>query len=251
MPPEAKPRTHNLPLSRRTQYTALRRQDSWIVPLLDAAIREQLERCAADGGAGRTCLDVGCGGQPLRSQLIQAGFEYTSFDVGQNAARTVDFLGAIDGSLPDGLAQRQFDLIVCTEVLEHVAQWPNAFGNLARLLKPGGRLLITCPHIWVPHEEPYDYFRPTSWALAHYGDSYGLKALEISRLGDGYDVLGTVLAAVRLRAPRGRPWMWIIAGPTALLRKLTLMLLRCSWMKKVVDLRTGLYLSTIALFEKH
>lgn len=221
------------------------------MPLLAEAIHEQLERCTRDGASGRACLDVGCGEQPLRSQLLESGFNYASFDVEQNAAGTVDFIGAIDGTLPEALASKRFDLIVCTEVLEHVAHWPAAFANLARLLGPGGRLLVTCPHLWVPHEEPYDYFRPTSWALAYHGEANGLKVIEIRRLGDGYDVLGTVLAAVRLRAPRNAPWMWIIAGPVALLRKLTLALLSRSWMKQAVELRTGLYLSTVALFEKH
>jgi SAM-dependent methyltransferase len=250
MPAEAHRRVREIPLRRRTDYSVLRRQDRWLVPLLSEAIGEQLERCSRDGATGRTCLDVGCGEQPLRSQLVATGFSYTSFDVEQNAAGTVDFVGAIDAALPDALASRRFDLIVCTEVLEHVAHWPAAFANLARLLSPGGRLLVTCPHIWVPHEEPYDYFRPTSWALAYHGEANGLKALEIRRLGDGYDVLGTVLAAVRLRAPRNAPWMWIVAGPVALLRKLVLALMSRGWMKKVVELRTGLYLSTVALFEK-
>lgn len=251
MSAEAESRRREVPLRRRTDYTVLRRQDRWLVPLLVEAIHEQLERCARDGGKGRTCLDVGCGEQPLRLELLEAGFAYTSFDVEQNAAGTVDYIGAIDSSLPSALSARRFDLIVCTEVLEHVAHWPMAFSNLAHLLAPGGRLLVTCPHIWVPHEEPYDYFRPTSWALAYHGQANGLKPIEIRRLGDGYDVLGTVLAAVRLRAPSRTPWMWIIAGPVALLRKLILALLSRSWMKKIVELRTGLYLSTIALFEKH
>lgn len=250
MSSEANPRIREIPLRRRTDYSVLRRQDRWLVPLLADAIEEQIERCARDGVRGRLCLDVGCGGQPLRSQLLEAGFTYASFDVEQNAAGTVDFVGAIDGTLPETLAAARFDLIVCTEVLEHVAHWPAAFANLAQLLKPGGRLLVTCPHIWVPHEEPYDYFRPTSWALAYHGEANGLKVIELRRLGDGYDVLGTVLAAVRLRAPRHAPWMWIIAGPVALLRKLTLALLSRSWMKKVIELRTGLYLSTVAVFEK-
>ena len=77
-----------------------------------------------------------------------------------------------------------------------------------------------------------------------------MRVLELERLGDGYDVLGTVLAAVKLRAPQGRPWMWLIAGPVALLRKLTLRLLRVPALKTVVELRTGLYLSTVGLLEK-
>lgn len=221
-----------------------------MVPLLAQAITARIERCAADGAGERLCLDVGCGGQPLRPQLTTAGFDYVSLDVTQNSAGTVDYLGAIDAELPQPLLDRRFDFIICTEVLEHVANWPAAFANLTRLLKPGGRLLITCPHLWVPHEEPHDYFRPTSWALAHHADRAGLRSLEIERLGDGYDVLGTVLAAVRLRAPAGRPWMWLVAGPLALLRKLTLALLSRRFMRQGVELRTGLYLSTVAVFEK-
>ncbi len=220
-----------------------------MVPLLAEAIAARLER-GGTARVARTCLDVGCGGQPLRPSVLQAGFEYSSFDVQQNALGTVDHLGVIDGELPASLAQLQFDFVVCTEVLEHVADWPRAFANLARLLKPGGKLLITCPHLWVPHEEPYDFFRPTSWAISHHASSVGLTTLDVTRLGDGYDVLGTVLAAIRVRAPRGRPWMWLIAAPLALVRKLTLALLARRWLRGLVELRTGLYLSTIAVLQK-
>jgi SAM-dependent methyltransferase len=221
-----------------------------MVPLLGEAIAQRIEQHKGDGASPRTCLDVGCGEQPMRALVVQSGFEYSGFDVQQNAAGTVDHLGAIDAALPESLQSRRFDLILCTEVLEHVADWPHAFANLASLLNTGGRLLITCPHIWVPHEEPYDFFRPTSWGVAHHAQRAGLTALEVTRLGDGYDVLGTVLAAVRLRAPRGRPWMWLVAGPAALLRKLALTMLNQRWMKAFIELRTGLYLNTIAVFER-
>lgn len=220
-----------------------------MVPLLEAAITERIARYRRDS-SGQVCLDVGCGGQPLRALLTASGYSYASLDVEQNAAGTVDFLAAIDAPLPAELTARSFDFILCTEVLEHVANWPTAFANLARLLKPGGRLLISVPYIWVPHEEPADFFRPTSWALTHHGTRAGLTALEVTRLGDGYDVLGTVLAAVRLRAPPGRPWMWLVAGPLALARKLTLALLGRRFSKQIIELRTTLYLSTVAVFEK-
>jgi SAM-dependent methyltransferase len=240
----------SMPLPRRTEYKPLRRQDRWMVRLLAQAIEARIAACASAAPANASCLDVGCGGQPLRARLVRAGYAYSSLDVQQNEAGTVEHLGVIDGALPATLSGRRFDLIVCTEVLEHVADWPQAFANLASLLNTGGRLLVTCPHIWVPHEEPYDFFRPTSWALAHHAERAGLSPIEVTRLGDGYDVLGTVLAAVRLRAPRGRPWMWLVAGPAALLRKIVLALLNQRWMKAVIELRTGLYLNTIGVFER-
>jgi SAM-dependent methyltransferase len=238
------------PLPRRTNYKSMRRQDQWMAPLLETAITARIREFGSSGGNGKSCLDVGCGGQPLRAQITALGLEYVSVDLTQNVAGNVDYVGAIDGELPEALTARSFDFVICTEVLEHVANWPAAFANLARVLKAGGRLLITCPHIWVPHEEPADFFRPTSWALAHHGNEAGLRVVEITRLGDGYDVLGTVLAAVRLGAPEGRPWTWLVAGPAALIRKAVLALLGAHWMKHVITLRTGLYLNTVAVFEK-
>jgi SAM-dependent methyltransferase len=220
-----------------------------MVPLLERGIDAALNDFAAPLRGSR-CLDVGCGGQPLRAQLERFGLRYSSLDVAQNTAGTVEHLGVIDGNLPASLGAEQFEFIVCTEVLEHVANWPAAFANLGKLLAPGGRLLITCPHIWVPHEEPHDYFRPTSWALDRHSANAGLRTLRLERLGDGYDVLGTVLAAVRVTAPRSQPWMWLIAGPLSLLRKLALAALSLSFIRRVLPLNTSLYLNTLAVFEK-
>jgi SAM-dependent methyltransferase len=221
-----------------------------MVPLLANSIEVELDTHARGTTQSSRCLDVGCGGQPLRGKLEQLKFQYSSLDLTQNEAGTVEHIGAIDRELPATLRQQGFDLVICTEVLEHVANWRAAFDNLSNLLNPGGRLLITCPHIWVPHEEPFDYFRPTDWALDHYAKQAGLTTISLRRLGDGYDVLGTVLAAVRVTAPKQQPWMWFLAGPLSLIRKLALTTLSFGFMKKILDLPTPLYLSTIAVFEK-
>jgi 2-polyprenyl-3-methyl-5-hydroxy-6-metoxy-1,4-benzoquinol methylase len=237
--------------SRRSEYRSLRRQDRWIAPLLAASIDACITRFAEPVPAGARCLDVGCGNQPLRQRLEAAGFSYLSVDVNQNAAANVDHLGAIDAALtPDLEAAGPFDFILCTEVLEHVARWPEAFANLALLLKPGGRLLVTCPHIWLPHEEPTDFHRPTSWAVRYFAEQAGLEVLEITRAGDGYDVLGTVLAAVRVQAAPGKPWWWLVATPISLLRKLALAVLSARCLRTKVALPTSLYLSVVAVLEK-
>lgn len=236
-------------LRQRSAYVPQRRVERWMVPLLGQAIERQLRHCAALA-PGR-CLDVGCGSQPFRAELERLGFGYTGFDVHQNAEGTVEVLGAIDAPLSEALLQRApFRMILCTEVLEHVARWPEAFDNFARLLAPGGRLLVTVPHLWLPHEEPSDFYRPTSWALDFHARRAGLVPLEIVRLGDGHDVLGTVLAMTRVRAPRGRPWAWPLVLPFALMRRLALAALRFRELRAVVALETPLYLSTIAVIEK-
>ena len=103
-------------------------------------------------------LDVGCGHQPFRTHLESSGGRYTSLDAQQNPEKTVDFVGAIDDDLSAGLLEiGPFDFILCTEVLEHVADWQKAFTNMASLMARQGRLLITCPHFYQLHEEPYDF----------------------------------------------------------------------------------------------
>jgi SAM-dependent methyltransferase len=237
-------------LPERTGYEPQWPNERWMVPLLGQAIEERLRQYAAPLARGGRCLDVGCGGQPFRPQLERLGFTYTGFDVHQNPQGTVEVLGAIDEPLPPDLNARPFNFILCTEVLEHVARWPEAFRNLAALLAPGGRLLVTTPHLWFPHEEPADFFRPTPWAFDFHGRTSGLTPLEITRLGDGRDVLGTVLTSVRIR-PEGGHWFYRpFVIPLRLLRSVLLRVLRARGPRRFVSFETSLYLSTIAVFEK-
>jgi SAM-dependent methyltransferase len=137
-------------------------------------------------------LDVGCGGQPFRHAVESRGLKYFSLDV-QNYYDAVDFIAAIDGELPALLLETgPFDFILCSEVLEHVADWDRGFHNLATLLKPGGRALLTCPFFYFLHEQPYDFWRPTSYALEHFANRQGLVCTTM-RVGDAWDVLGTLL----------------------------------------------------------
>ncbi len=114
-----------------------------------------------------------------------------SLDIQQNAAGTVEFIGALDAPLPDALPRDAFALVLCTEVLEHVTRWDRAFANLASLLASGGRAIVTSPFVYPLHEEPHDYWRPTPHAMRNAAESHGLHVVEERRLGNGWDVLGT------------------------------------------------------------
>jgi len=51
--------------------------------------------------------------------------------------------------------------------------------EIARVLRPGGCLILTAPHIWGIHEEPRDYFRFTGYGLAHLARRAGLEPLSV------------------------------------------------------------------------
>lgn len=163
----------------------MERLAAWVVPTVDRIVRQ----------TGGRVLDVGCGEQPLRQIVESAGAAYVGFDVEQNAQGSVQVLGFLDRPLvhpwPD--AEAAYDVVLCTEVLEHVLGWPQAFSNLRRLTKDGGHLVLTVPFAFPLHMEPIDYLRTTKFAIPKLAAEHGFEVLELQSLGDGADVLVTML----------------------------------------------------------
>jgi SAM-dependent methyltransferase len=62
--------------------------------------------------------------------------------------------------LTERFGDAAFDLVVCTEMLEHVREWRTVIENLKRLVAPGGILLVTTRSKGFPyHEYPFDFWR--------------------------------------------------------------------------------------------
>src|SRR5437867_11345440 len=101
-----------------------------------------------------TILDYGCGNGDVLAEmrLINPRGRYIGSDVSETA------LGAARERLPDvvfhhlrdggrvPLQDRSVDFIFCSEVIEHVYDTETTFGEFSRLLRPGGRILITTPY---------------------------------------------------------------------------------------------------------
>ena len=233
-------------LDERPTYEPRAGQEWFIVTRLAAAIPAAIAEFAPSSGRA---LDVGCGRQPFRRDLEARGLAYVGLDTQQNPEGTVSHVCPIDGALPADVGR--FDFILCTEVMEHVADWPAAFENFRRLLNPGGRLLITCPHLYPLHEEPYDFWRATPYALAYFAARYGLRVVRQDRVGDGLDALGTALAAIRLRTAKGswNPLAHLAAFVGQAWRSLALWFLRRSFARSLVRGETRLYVSNVIVLE--
>ncbi|MBN1966231.1 MAG: class I SAM-dependent methyltransferase [Anaerolineae bacterium] len=106
--------------------------------------------------AGARALDVGAGTGRHALRLAAQGLAVTALDQSpemlaqarQKAAAAGLTLDIRTGSLTDGLpfADASFDLLTCALVLEHVADLHRAVGEFARVLRPGGFLLISDLH---------------------------------------------------------------------------------------------------------
>ncbi len=114
-----------------------------------AKYRSNLDRFSPelDDGTGRTLLDFGCGTGAFMDVAAERGFDVYGVDLSPAArARAAERLGASRiGSDPghmDPSVPQQFDVITMWSVLAHIADPDEQISDLARRLKPGGRLLI-------------------------------------------------------------------------------------------------------------
>lgn len=138
---------------------------------------------------GMRVADVGCGGQPLRQLIESCGGSYVGIDVTQNQAGTVEVVADIS-AIP--IASESFDVIVCTEVLEHCWEPLQALQELSRLLKPTGTLLFTVPFAYPLHEAPYDFCRITPYFVSYWLPKLDLQSQILRVMGNELEVLATV-----------------------------------------------------------
>ena len=132
-------------------------------------------------------LDVGCGSQPYR-RYFKCN-EYIGLDIDTNSnrqAKVADYF--YDGSrFP--FNDSSFDSVLCNQVLEHVFNPQQFLSEIRRILKPGGRILLTVPFVWDEHEQPYDYARYTTFGLRQLFEEQGLRWLDHKKLGGDVSIL--------------------------------------------------------------
>ncbi len=95
-------------------------------------------------------LDVGCGHGDFLSSAYSGAGEVWGVDpdpaaLGRNRAIANLRQGSVE-SLP--FAAAEFDLVIMTWVAEHLERPQRALGEITRVLRPGGRLLILTPNAW-------------------------------------------------------------------------------------------------------
>jgi SAM-dependent methyltransferase len=163
------------------------------------------------------CLDAGSGRGPFISLLRQRGCQVVRLDQESRGAAP-DILGDVQDL--SALPAASFDTVLCTQVLEHVPHPRRALLELSRMLRPGGHLILSAPHLSMVHEAPLDFFRFTRFALERLAREAGLEVIELSEAGGLLAFLahGPSLAALLglrrlgLPLPRVLPWhrrLWV------------------------------------------
>src|SRR5436190_4455510 len=111
------------------------------------AIHDTVENILRDGNRG-ALLDVPSGEGALALRLSRLGYDVACCDLYPEIFQLEGVeirTGNLDSRLP--YDDDSFDVVVCVEGLEHIANPSNAVSEFARLLRPGGRLVISVPNI--------------------------------------------------------------------------------------------------------
>jgi SAM-dependent methyltransferase len=193
-----------------------------------------VERTAHAVSDGERVLDAGAGEAPYRALFPRA--RYVGLDDGRGDPRW-DYTGLnVSGDLlamPFGDAS--FDHVLCTETLEHLTD-PQAFvREVARVLRPGGRLHMTAPLSFKEHQQPHDYFRYTRYGLRLLLERAGLQAESVDPEGGYFRYLGDKIQPVhRYLFAKDRAMIWkvlfLLLQPFSMLFFTVLCPALCAWL---------------------
>ena len=123
--------------------------------------------------AGRHVLDAGCGSGPLAAALRDKGAIVRGFDLspGMVALARQRLGDEADLKVAD-LGERlpydddSFDIVVCSLTLHYLRDWAAPLGELRRVLRPDGRLVLSVPHptVYMFNYQDRDYFALTQYS---------------------------------------------------------------------------------------
>ncbi|RSK49597.1 class I SAM-dependent methyltransferase [Hymenobacter rigui] len=193
-------------------------------------------------------LEIGCSGGPLQQQLRAAGFHnLTGIDISETAIalahqRQIPNVSVMDGARLD-FPDESFDVVVASDVLEHIEDEQLALREWRRVLKPGGQLLVyvpAWPQLWSQHDVVNRHFRrytnaslrqaltqasmqvvrQSYWNFALFFPTFLVRqAQRLSRPASADTGTGDLLA---LPAPLNHSLTWLLRTENRLLRHLNL-----------------------------
>ena len=124
----------------------------------DAWVKLQAARTSGDSFV----LDVGAGSCPYRQYFSHCNYktqDFSELSPDQLRGRTgYDKIDYICDATQIPVKSAGFDVILCTEVLEHVPEPIKVINEFSRILKSGGKLLLTAPLGSGVHQEPWHFY---------------------------------------------------------------------------------------------
>jgi SAM-dependent methyltransferase len=217
-------------------------------------IRSAAKVGGAAHAAGR-CLDVGAGTAPYRSDLNTAlgMVHYVSMDIAPS-----DTTGVVADGCRMPFPGDTFDMAVSFDVIQHVATPNRMLDEMARVVAPGGHILLTFPFLY-PECDFHDFHRWTMDGMVHLLRERGLEIVVAERRGGRLFAMACMLNWMMQHAIPGqrRSWRaartWLGIARAALVVLLTLPTTLLAWAALAVDSvlsPSGLYMGGAILARK-
>lgn len=133
---------------------------------------------------GQILLDAGAGSCRYKSSIEGKGYIYESHDFLQVFDKHSKGIHKYVSDITNIVTEKnRFNLIVCTQVLEHLENPLNALLELHRVTKEGGSIYLTTNFLFPIHSSPYDFFRFTNFGLEYLFNKAGFKILSLEPRG--------------------------------------------------------------------
>jgi len=192
---------------------------------------------------GKT-LDVGCGTKPYEKLFNHSTYVGLEFDTGIDSEKKVAEFYYDGKTFP--FNESEFDSVVTNQVLEHVFNPDEFLGEINRVLKTNGKLLLTVPFVWDEHEQPYDYARYSSFGLKSLLERNGFEILDLRKSVNDYSVLVQLFNAYLYKITRQNIFiknlaLILVIAPVTILGIL---------ISKLLPKNNDLYLDNIVLAKK-
>lgn len=154
----------------------------------ETMIEQAVTETAASLSEGARVLDAGAGEGQYAGYFRRQRYTGVDLGVGDTGWNYAGLDAVADlSALP--FADSTFDAALNIVTLEHLREPGLALGELARVLKPGGVLLVIAPHEWEVHQAPHDYFRYTCHGLRFLLEQAGLEVRSLVPAGGYFRLL--------------------------------------------------------------
>jgi SAM-dependent methyltransferase len=147
---------------------------------LETQIRKYVEPLSQARAKQVKILDFGCGDMPYRSLFTPLISEYIGADIaGQDEDKNSKIkIDPLTGNVP--LRDKAVDIVLSTQVLEHVLDPKAYLYEAKRVCKEDGVLLLSTHGMWKYHAVPDDYWRWTAPGLRKLLDETGWIVVDMS-----------------------------------------------------------------------
>lgn len=164
--------------------------------LVSDLVAAQYDLHLAAHASGRL-LDLGCGKAPLFAAYAPCVAEVVCVDwaPGEYVDLTCDL------SQPLPFEGNRFDTIILSDVLEHMPDPALLWREMARVLAPGGKIIMNVPFYYSVHAHPHDYYRYTNFALERFVRINGLELVHIAPIGGIVEIMADLIAKALSKLP--------------------------------------------------